>query len=479
MASPGAGLPGASPGPGLPGRLRTLLDRNPALLPRDRTVLIALSGGPDSTALLHLLLELVSERGWRLYAAHLDHGLRPESLQEARLVASRARAAGVPCAVGRAPAGMSRSQEAFRRERYRFLREEAHRIGADRVATGHQADDQAETVLFRILRGTGLRGLGGIPLRRGRIVRPLLHFRRDELAEWLEERGIPWLRDRSNLDPRWTRSRIRHEVMPLLDEVAGGPVAPRLRGLARLARRAERALERTARRALEEALLGPDDDARRTRIARPSLLAYDPEIQARAIRALARHHGAELTRGGTRAAVEFIKRGRSGAAIDVSEGLRLGRDFDTLWLGASPEREPDRGVSIYEPGAGEARTHIGGTDYVIRWTAEPSEAEREQPRGAVLPLDRIAFPLRLRGPRPGDRLRLPRGGRKLKKLFAERRVPRWERPRVPVLEDAEGRLVWVAGLGSATFAVPGRDEEVFVVTIDRAPARAAAREPDS
>lgn len=460
--------------------MAAFLNRHPDLLPPDAPVLVALSGGSDSTALLHLLTELAGERGWRLFAAHLDHGVRPESAEQAAEVAARAEAAGVPCAVGRAPPDMSRTQAAFRRERYRFLRREARRTNAVRIATGHQADDQAETVLFRILRGTGLKGLGGIPLRRGPLVRPLLAFERSELQAWLRERGIPWTRDPSNEDPRWTRARLRHEVMPLLEEVAGHPVGPRLRALARAARRAERALERTAAAALRDARLGGDEPPI-NRIARDRLLAYDREIQARAIRQAARSHGISLTRGGTRAAVEFIKRGRSGAAVDLGDRLRLAREFDVLRLGPPPRTTPDRTWTIgAEPGGAEVA--VGGRRYGIRWgpgRPDAGEARRRDAARVVLPLAGTAFPLTFRGPRPGDRILLAGGTRKLKKAFGEHRVPRSERPRVPVLEDAEGRLLWAAGVGRARFAVPSPSEETFIVVIEQPDAAAAAERVDA
>ncbi len=468
---------------------------------------MALSGGPDSTALLHLLRLLASEREWRLSAAHLDHGLRPESAAEAERVAAAAEAAGVPCRVGRAPEGTEPTQAGLRRARYDFLRAEAARAEASRIATGHQADDQAETVLFRIARGTGLRGLGGIPRRRGPIVRPLLSFERAEIEAWLAARGIDWLRDPSNEDPRWTRVRIRHQALPALEEAVGAPVAPRLRALARAARLADRALERTARRALAEARLDapdgpgmteteegraasseavrtpPPDDPPRLRIARPRLLAYDREIQARAIRAAARRYGVFLSRGGTRAAVEFITRGQSGGAVQLAEALWLGREFDTLWVGPAPKAAPDRSLTIAGPGPGEARAAIGGREVAVRWwpsaarQADAPAGERGRPRWRVeLAARALAFPLTVRGPRPGDRLRLPGGTRKLKKLFGERRIARSARPRVAVVEDAEGRLVWAAGLGTAEDAVPSPSEETLIVCIEEAgPSPGASR----
>ncbi|HKK07645.1 MAG TPA: tRNA lysidine(34) synthetase TilS, partial [Gemmatimonadota bacterium] len=230
----------------------------PELLPRGGRVVVALSGGPDSTALLHLLLGVAGELDLSLVAAHFDHGLRSESAAEAERVRARSRALGVPCRVDRAASELEPRQETFREARYRFLRRVARDVGAGRIATGHQADDQAETVLFRVLRGTGLRGLGGIPARRGSIVRPLLPFWKEEIVAFLEARGLEWLEDPSNRDPRWERARLRTRVLPALEEAWGRPVRGRLVDLARAARRADRALDAAAREALEAARSADD-----------------------------------------------------------------------------------------------------------------------------------------------------------------------------------------------------------------------------
>ncbi|MFQ5679668.1 MAG: tRNA lysidine(34) synthetase TilS [Gemmatimonadota bacterium] len=441
---------------------RRLLERRPFLAPRGASLLIAYSGGPDSTALLYLLRAVAEERGLRLHAAHYDHGLRPDSRAEAELVARRARSAGVAaCTIGRPAERLEPHQAAFRAARYAFLAREAARVGASRIATGHQADDQAETVLFRLLRGTGLRGLGGIPPRRGRIVRPLLPFWREEILAYLEGRGIPFLEDPSNRDRRWARSRIRHDLLPALEGAAGPELRRRLVELAASARRADRALDAAARRAVRDAV----QEEGRIRVARLPLATYDRELRARIVRLLARRLGISLGRGGTRAAVEFIKRGRSGSGVDLAERLQLRREFDLLWLGPPSAPPRDEVLAIAAPRRGSGSVVIGGHGYLVAWGPEGGLPKRrfrgagirksgrrgdETETGwtAELRLARDAFPLRLRGPRPGDRLRLHRGTRKLKRLFNEHRIPLSERPGTVVLEAA-GRLVWVAGIGTA------------------------------
>jgi len=206
--------------------------------PGDR-VLVAVSGGPDSMALLHALWEARERLGIALEVASVDHGLRPEAAAEIALVRARAEALELPflpvAVQVRRERGRASLQDAARRARLGALAALAAARGAGRVALGHNADDQAETVLFRIVRGTGLRGLGGIPYRRDPFVRPLLDVRRSEIEHYLVRRSIPFVRDPSNDDPRYTRARIRHRILPML--AAENPrVAVALVNLARAAR---------------------------------------------------------------------------------------------------------------------------------------------------------------------------------------------------------------------------------------------------
>src|SRR5882724_4712273 len=193
------------------------------LSPGDR-VLCAVSGGPDSMALLHALWELRDRWHLTLEVATIDHGLRPAARAEAQQVAARAADLGlrwhlvtVDVRGARARAGRGASwQDVARRLRLASLVDLADAIGAGSIALGHQADDQVETILFRILRGTGVRGLAGIPYRRERFVRPLLDVSREEVLAYLRRRSIPFIEDPSNADPRFTRARLRHQVLPAL-----------------------------------------------------------------------------------------------------------------------------------------------------------------------------------------------------------------------------------------------------------------------
>jgi tRNA(Ile)-lysidine synthase len=193
---------------------------------------LAVSGGPDSTALMHAAAQLAPARGWRLQVAHLDHAMRDASAADADALAAAAAALGLPVVVERTmvrelAAEEHRSiEDAGRRARYRFLERLAEDHGPDAlIATAHTADDQAETVLLRLARGAGLRGVRGIPERRGRIVRPFLRERRMHLRAGLDAAGIAYRDDPTNLDPKYAaRNRARLELLPVLERINSSAV---------------------------------------------------------------------------------------------------------------------------------------------------------------------------------------------------------------------------------------------------------------
>ncbi|HLE88920.1 MAG TPA: tRNA lysidine(34) synthetase TilS [Candidatus Limnocylindria bacterium] len=195
-------------------------------IPDGARIVLAVSGGPDSTALLHGAASLAPERDWRLTVAHLDHALRDGSTTEAQAVAAAAAALGLSTEMRRvdvralASAEHRSLEDAGRQARYRFLEEVAAGIGPDAmIATAHTADDVAETILLRLARGSGLRGLRGIPARRGRVVRPLLEARRASLRAALDEAGIAYVVDPSNTELAHARNRVRAEILPVMEQL--------------------------------------------------------------------------------------------------------------------------------------------------------------------------------------------------------------------------------------------------------------------
>lgn len=442
------------PGDGLVGRLDAHL-RATGLLPPACTLTVAFSGGLDSAVLLDLISVLCDAWGWRITAAHFDHRMRPGSAEDAAWVESRCAAVGIPCRVGRAERVPQNEADA-RVQRYAFLEAARLRLGGERTVTAHHADDQAETVCLRLLRGSNPEGLSGVRARRAPgIVRPLLPFWRHELEAYARAAGVEHRDDPSNRSLRVLRNRLRHGVLADLEEDAASVKV----ALLRLARESERARRAWSRRLDEaDARLASARERDRIVVAAPRLSAYDEPTRVRLLRRWSRALGAALGRGGARVARTFLRRARSGARVDLGGGVLLRREYDAWVLERSVGRTPDaeRPLAIAIPGSdamgpetgrgeggrgGEGTATIGGRRYRIAWGASPAgPGER-----ASFRLQDVEFPVVVRGRRSGDRLRRAAGRRSIKRLFADHRVPRSLRDRWPIVADARG-VLWVPGV---------------------------------
>ena len=243
------------------------------LIPPGSGVLCALSGGADSMYLLCRLLEGRERYGWRVCAAHLNHGLRETAGRDEKFVRDWCGRRGVPLAVGLEDvAGYARREglsleEAGRTLRYRFLGQAALEAGCPLIATGHHAGDSAETVLMNLIRGCGLKGLAGIPERRDNIVRPMLEVSRGEIEAYLKEHGVPHVEDETNDDVNYTRNKVRHQLLPLLEEL-NPQAAAHIAAAARRLREDEEELSRQAAPLAAEGLDIPDGVALPVRVLR-------------------------------------------------------------------------------------------------------------------------------------------------------------------------------------------------------------------
>jgi tRNA(Ile)-lysidine synthase len=387
--------------------------REQSLLAGGERVLVAVSGGPDSTALLHALVHLASRLHIELAAATVDHGLRPESGAEAALVVERCKALGVRCEVLVVDVKAARHphvslQEAARNVRLCALQEAAARLGCSAVALGHTADDQAETVLFRIVRGTGVGGLAGIPYRRGIFIRPLLDVRRKGILAFLAKRRIPFIEDPSNANRHYARVRMRLDLLPLLAR-ENPRVVEALLSLAQEAR------------AIAEGTLAPRPLALVSVPRRAAALIQRMAVQGQGTRRVSVPEGEVVVSYGN---VRFRPR----AGLPQASGP------------LSPESVPVAGPGIYRlPGRSEGSA----------LKLEEGRHPLVPPTGAaVFDAARIARPLEVRAWRAGDRLR-PRGGRgsrKVSDLLVDAKIPRDLRRELPVLVAADGTILFVAGI---------------------------------
>ena len=431
--------------------------------------------------LLDLLLRLRADWRWRLSVAHYDHRMRESSAEDARWVAELADRLSVPVRLGRAP-WTPRNEADARRLRYGFLSRARDELGAGLLLTAHQADDQAETVLFRLLRGTGMRGLAGIPERREPgVVRPLLPFWRCEIEMYAAARRIAYREDPTNRRLGLARNRIRHRVIPAIESALEPRLRPRLVRLAQLARRAEEAMVGRVERAAGALVVEASES--RIVVARSGFSAYDETTRAYLLRALVARVGPRPGRVGTRLALEFISRGTSGKEIELAGGIRIRREFEFLYIDRRRDVEalPDVELTVpaAERGAGEVR--IAGVSWRVRWALDPSPVRGERGgnggagsagragggyQTARFDPTHLRFPLTLRPWRPGDRIRLPAGSRKLKRLFLDRRVGVSRRASFPVLADGEG-VLWVVGLALGVRARAGDEGPALTVGLSR------------
>lgn len=395
-------------------------------------VLVAVSAGPDSTALLVALATLRDAGALGPVAAlHVDHGLRAGGEDDAAACRSLCEAHGVPFRSVRVEVGAGNVQAAARAARYAALRAEAARCGAARIATGHTRTDQAETLLLRLARGAGARGLSGIPPRRGAIIRPLIDQPRAAGLAFLARRGLPWREDPTNATPRYARNRVRLQLWPHL--ISLNPAAEAaLARTADLLRDDERALARRAR-ALAAAAGGPTVAALR-RASRA--------VRRRAVRHLAREAGgagAVPEAAHVEAALRLLRRGgprRAGLPGGLEAVVEEGRLRVRHAAGAPASTQPP--VEVAGPGH------------------HPLPALGLVAEVAAAPGARVAWPLWLRTRRPGDRFRPAggRGGKKLKAWLIDQKVPLARRDGLVLLADAAGEVLSIPALGARSALLP-------------------------
>jgi len=420
-------------------------------------VVAAFSGGPDSTALLWGLSRLAPRLEMRLFAVHLDHAMDTGSASRAAAAAALAGRLGVPLIAARRDVPATRlpgesGEAAARRARYEFLEETRRATGARWVATAHHRDDQAETVLLRLLFGSGIEGLAGIRPVHGAVVRPLLAVPRAELADAVTAAGLAPVDDPTNRDLGVPRNRVRHRLLPeLTHEDPTDPTDPSDSDLAcRLARLAGRA--RTAGAALDRRLAGlllaPAEGE--VAVARAAWEGLPSELRPFALAALHRRAGAPYPAGAA-AGLELARQlgGRGRVACDCGDGWRWEAAGDLLILRrAQPARKPvpDFTYTLEVPGELDVpevsvRMRLDRRP-VAPWMFQGSASRA----GLALPLtegDRVT----IRNRRPGDRIHpLGAGGsRRLKEVLIDRRVPRPVRERLPLL-CVGGRIAWVPGV---------------------------------
>lgn len=420
--------------------------------------LVAVSGGPDSVALLDLLIASREAHGLELIVAHADHGIHPESGAIATRVEALAASFGLPGIVGHLGLGAAAGETAARAARYAWLERVSGEQGADLVFTAHHADDQVETVLMRVLAGSGPAGLAAMSARRGRLVRPLLPFRRAQLVQYLHSRGLTWWDDPANADPRHLRSWLRGTLLPQI-RARLPEVDRKLLSVARQAR-----LDREAWDELLDQLPELDwkPEGEGGSVAGAVLGRYDSPLAQTLVRAAARRAGHVLGPRRAARAVAFARSASSGSALELGAGWRLELAFGRLRFLAPPGAPAGAASLQVEGAAGKAQWG----EWRLAWKTEP--APQFQRRDALTAWF-IPGALLLRPWRPGEKLN-PLGGpgrRPVVRCFQDAKVPRSQREAWPVLAS-EGRVVWIPGVCRSAQAVPIGGDSALRIDVVRA-----------
>ena len=421
------------------------------------TVVLAVSGGADSLALLDLMHTVAPELGLALVVAHADHGMQAGSEAVAATVGAIAGRYGLPCVVGPLGLGTGTTETAARRARYAWLREVQRRRGARFLATAHHQDDQIETILLRVLRGSAPAGLAGMrPRAAGGLVRPLLPFDRVELVRHAADRDLPVHDDPANRDPRHLRSWVRAVLVPLLVERLGHRVTDDVLRLGLHAARDRRAWDAVLQ-------LLPGLDLRTSGggfdVARGALGRYDDAVAVEVLRAASRR--VALVLGVRRAlALVALARRQSGHRAELGGGWVAEAAFDRLVVAPGAAPGP---AAAAAPAGPRGALRFG--PFRVEWRPEtaPARVVRDGWRTWLSPGEWA-----VRGWVPGDRL-APLAGvghRAVRRLLAEARVPRRERTGWPVVARGE-TILWVPGVCRSDAAVPEAGTEAVRLDVIR------------
>jgi tRNA(Ile)-lysidine synthase len=475
------------------------------MLPAGNRVAVGVSGGADSVALLRLLHAIRDDLGIVIVAAHFDHSLRgAESDEDASFVARLARDLGLSLLREKRDVALEAArngwnlEDAGRRLRSAFFDRLVEQGMATCVAVAHTADDQAETVMAHIIRGTGTKGLAGIYPAAGAIVRPLLGFRRHELREYLINLGQPWREDSSNADRQRMRAHVRANLLPLLEAEFSSSIVEHLGTLARLAREegefwdalVESRFTQVVRRdgeslciparALRNPLEGLQLNTTCAVASNGSRFNPFRTLTERMIRRLykeTRGELRELTSAHVEHMIQLLIGEDGGKRVELPDHIVAERTLDEIVFSRVPEApEHDHETAadsvsyryqVDRPAGGQATISIRelGTSFrlkVIDWSQRESDTKREN---VALDADLVHFPLILRNWRPGDAYR-PKGHRderKMKQMLLASRVPARERLRWPVLESG-GRIIWALRMPpSADFLVSSKTRVGLVI----------------
>ncbi|NLB89483.1 MAG: tRNA lysidine(34) synthetase TilS [Syntrophomonadaceae bacterium] len=429
-------------------------------------IILAVSGGPDSMALLSVMSKLKKNFNYTLTVAHVNHSLRPEADEEESFVKKCSLNLGIPFYSHKADIKQIATQEKKSIEevgrivRYQFFNQLLNDLKADLIATAHHQDDNAETVLLNLLRGTGIKGLRGILPVNNNLIRPLLGVSKSEIMDYIKENSIPYCIDESNFDPIYLRNKIRNELIPLLEREYNPRIIEGLSKLALIAREENEYLEGQTQKVFNEALLSKADATIRLNNTLLSDLpiAIRKRVLLHALGELAGEEGWEAN--DIDIILDMMTKSGSSKMVKLKKDIKVGKVYDELVLSTLQKETLSFDYLLDIP------TNIvlpTGDEYLIKTV--PIEDLVPEDYIAYVDYDKCELPLHFRSRKPGD-VFSPyglKGKKKLKDFFIDLKVPSSKRDEIPLLTSSQGEIYAVVGYRVSNLAAVDKDSKRILV----------------
>jgi tRNA(Ile)-lysidine synthase len=437
------------------------------LFEAEDSIVVAVSGGPDSVALLHILFLLAKQWRWRLIVAHVNHQFRgAESDREADFVANYAKKLELAFEIGtiNVPQYIQESglngQAAAREKRYEFLQQVAVKYQARSIALAHHADDQAETVLMRLIRGTGMTGLAGISLRRTiknmELIRPLLRIYKSEVLEHCQKHGLSYCSDSSNLQSKYVRNQIRHELIPFLEKY--NPQLPQsLNRLADVLGHEDDFIAQEVDAVYQKLVAAAPNSLQ---LPRSGFVLLHPALQRRLIKLILDYLAPNA------GSIDFIITEKVRAAIlqvipttltlNIGAGILFTREYEQILFRINPELPAsfrhwiDAGDGLLELSEGLQLRH-----YITDCKDRALNQFPQSNDTAYFDLEALCFPLQVRNRQDGDRIEIYglNGSKKVKDIFIDAKLPPRLRDHMPMVVDSSERILWIPGFRRSIHAI--------------------------
>lgn len=440
-------------------QVKRTIERYSMLETGDR-VIVAVSGGADSLSLLHLFLRLKSEYSLKIFVAHVDHMTRGGgSTEDAKFVGGLCKEWGIPLYIKEADMeqyailNSLSEEEAGREIRYKFFYDLKQKLDADRIAIAHNKNDQAETVIMRMLRGTGIKGLAGIePVRQPGIIRPLIDVDRDEIEKYCSENGLNYRRDYTNYQRLYTRNKIRLELMPYIEKEFNPNIVDTLARLSQTLREEDQYIEQQTFKVFTQIA---QVNSRQTCVEidifefKKQHVAVKKRLIRWAIKRL-KGHLMGINYIHIEDAIQLARSSQSGKRIDLPGGISISRSFNKLVIGKA---------QCYMDGVKDFEYHlvIPGSTYISEIHGEVVAniinksdfiENKKNSYKAALDLDKLSREkyIVMRNRRPGDYILFDgmKGKKKIKKYFIEKKIPAYQRANIPMLASGN-QIIWIPG----------------------------------